>query len=171
MAGHAVRFEAHGVGADTTWQVLERLDRDVLGDNPKPDVCIVIVGTNDLPAGHPAQAITANLSQIYDKLLAAGIQPLAVPIYPFGGYHLWTPEFEGVRQQVRTWMHRWLPIHLPEVEVIDLEDVLGDLSDPSKPRMRAEYADEWGLHTNAAGAEAVARALLQRSRALSGIQG
>ena len=169
--GHIARFEAHGVGAETSWHVLARLDRDVLGSDPRPDACIVLAGTNDLQAGHPAEAIMANLEQIYRRLLDAGIQPVAVSIYPFGDYHHWTPELEAIRQQVRAWMLRELPVRLPEVEVVDVEDVIGDLTDASRPRLRAEYADRYGLHTTVAGAAAVARALVERTSALNGVQG
>jgi lysophospholipase L1-like esterase len=171
LLGGSVDLKARGIEGDSSQDVLARLDRDVIGSDPKPGVCIVLAGINDIQRDAPAALVTGNLEAIYSKLLAARIQPVGLSIYPFGGYHMWTPGFEAVRQQVRTWMHRWLPVQLPEVEVVDVEDVIGDLSDPARPRLRAEFADEWGLHTNAAGAAAVARALVQRSRTLGGLQG
>jgi hypothetical protein len=79
---------------------------------------------------------------------------------------MWTPAREASRQEVRAWMHDTLPDTLPEVEVVDVEDVIGDLSDMTRPRLREEYAADGGIHTNAAGAAAVARALVERTRAL-----
>jgi hypothetical protein len=68
-------------------------------------------------------------------------------------------------------MQRSLPESLPEVEVVDVEEVLGDLSEPGRPKIRAEYAADRGIHINPAGAAAVARALIERTRALGGSQG
>ncbi|HZO58789.1 MAG TPA: GDSL-type esterase/lipase family protein [Solirubrobacterales bacterium] len=171
MAGDSVRFKAQGISGDRTAHVAARLDRDVIEQSPKPDVCIVLAGTNDIAWDAPATLITGNLEVIYRKLLDARIQPVAVSIYPFGGPRWWTPALELTRQQVRTWMHRWLPVELPEVEVVDVDDVIADLTDPQRPRIRAEYVDAEGIHLNSAGAAAVASALWTRARALRGIQG
>ena len=169
--GEDVYLKAQGVGGETSAQVLARLHQDVLDRDPKPDACIVLAGINDIQAAVPAAEIIANLSAIYRQLTDAGVKPIALTIYPFGDHVSWTPGGELTRQHVRDWMHRWLPVELPEVEVVDVEDVLGDLSDPARPRMRADYVDRTGLHTNPAGAAAVARALVERSRTLAGSQG
>jgi lysophospholipase L1-like esterase len=145
-----------------------RLDRDVIDRNPRPDVCIVLAGVNDLQNDVPGRVIIANLDAMYWRLLEAGVQPIALSIYPFGEHSSWTSEREALRQEVRTWMLTELPGALPEVEVVDVEDVIGDLSDAARPRIRAEFAQDSGLHTSPAGAAAVARALVERSRSLGG---
>jgi lysophospholipase L1-like esterase len=171
MLGDGVYFKAQGVGGQTSAQIRARLQRDVLERTPKPDTCIVLAGVNDIQARRSAAEIIANLTAIYQRLLDTGVRPIALTIYPFGDHMSWTPAGELTRQQVRDWMHRWLPVELPEVEVVDVEDVLGDLSDPARPRIRADYVDPAGIHTNAAGAAAVARALVERSRTLARAQG
>jgi lysophospholipase L1-like esterase len=171
MAGDSVQFKAQGISGNQTAQVAARVERDVIEQVPKPDVCIVLAGTNDIAWDATATQITGNLETVYRKLLDARIQPVALCLYPFGGHGFWTPEYEAVRQAVRTWMHDWLPVHLPGVEVVDVEDVLVDPSSPGRPRIRPEYADRSGMHTNAAGAAAVAQALTARSRALGPLRG
>jgi lysophospholipase L1-like esterase len=171
MLGDGIYLKAQGVGGQTSAQVLARLERDVLDRTPKPDTCIVLAGVNDIQAAAPAAEIIANLSAIYRRLLDAGVQPIALTIYPFGDNMSWTPAGELTRQHVRDWMHRWLPVELPEVEVVDVEDVLSDLGDPARPRIRADYVDPAGIHTNPAGAAAVARALVERSPTLARAQG
>ena len=169
--GDSARFESRGIDGATSGYVLERLEADVLSRTPKPDTCVVLAGINDIQLGLPAEQIIANLQQIYGRLLAAGVRPVAVTIYPFGGYAAWTPAGEAARQRVRSWMHRWLPLEYPEVEVVDVEALVGDLSDPARPRMRADYVDHEGLHTNRAGGAAVATALVAHTRALGSLQG
>ena len=171
MLGDSVYLKAHGVDGETSAQVLARLERDVIGRHPKPDICIVLAGVNDIQLGASSSSIVANLEATYRALLDAGVHPIALTIYPFGDYIAWTGAGEAVRQEVRAWMQTELPSTLPAVEVIDLEDVIGDLSEKNRPRLRAEYAGDDGLHTNNAGAEVVARALVERSPTLSGRQG
>jgi lysophospholipase L1-like esterase len=168
MLGVGVQLKAQGVGGEWSWHVRERVERDVLDMDPKPDTCIVLAGTNDLQNDVPPVLIIGNLEAIYHMLLEGSVHPIAVTIYPFGGHSTWTPAREAARQEVRAWMKTQLPVILPEVEVVDVEDVLGDLSDPGRPRIRAEYAEDFGIHVNSAGAAAVARALVEQTRGLGG---
>ena len=171
MFGQATYFKAQGIGGETSAQILVRLEPDVLNQIPKPDTCLVLGGVNDIQAGYPAAAIIANLGAIYRKLVHACVQPIAMSIYPFGGHATWTPDGERTRQEVLAWLRHRLPVELPEVEFVDVEDVIGDLRDPSRPRIRAEYVDAAGIHTSPAGAAAVAQALVERTRALARPQG
>lgn len=69
-----------GVSGNTTAQMLARIS-DVTGLDPKPDVCLVLGGTNDANVGD-ADATLGNLSAIYDALLDADIIPVAMLIPP-----------------------------------------------------------------------------------------
>ena len=171
VLGAGAYLKAQGVGGDTSAQVRARLERDVIDRDPRPDTCIVVAGVNDIQAGTPASEIRANLEAMYRALLDAGMQPVALTIYPFGNHPSWTRGGEAIRQEVRGWMRTGLPTRLPAVEVVDVEDVIADLADRDRPTIRAEYEDGTGLHLNAAGAAAVARAMVERSRSLRGSQG
>ncbi len=168
LMGGGNYFKSQGIGGDTSWQMLARLERDVLDQDPRPDTCIVLGGINDIQNEASSAAITPNLEAMYRMLLDAGVQPIALTIYPFGDHITWTPAAEATRQEIRAWMHTTLPLILPAVEVVDVEDAIGDLSDKNRPRIRAEYVDEHGIHTVAAGAAAVARALVEQARSLDG---
>jgi hypothetical protein len=161
-----IQFKARGVDAGTSRQVLERLEGEVLGANPTPDACIVLAGVNDLQMGRTSPVVIEDLTAAYSKLLAAGIHPIALTIYPFGGYPAWTRKSEAARQEVRTWMHTVLPRELPGVDVVDVEDVLREPGESERPRIRREYVDHTGLHTISPGGAAVARALLAQSSVL-----
>ena len=169
--GDGVTLKAQGVGGDTSAQVLARLERDVIDQTPRPDTCIVLAGINDIQMNAPASTVIANLEAIYRRLLQAGIHVIALSIYPFGSYDAWTSRRERVRQEVLAWMRSGLPATLPAVEVVDVEDVVGDLREPDRPRIKLDYDDGTQLHLNEDGAAAVARALLSRSERLLGLQG
>lgn len=50
----------------------------------RPDLCEVMIGTNDVTAGTTIPVVIANLNQIYAQLIAAGITPMAATIVPGG---------------------------------------------------------------------------------------
>lgn len=75
-----------GVPGNTTGQGLARFERDVL--EKQPDICIVAFGMNDHvntapeTAKTPLPAFRANLTQIVERLRAAGIAPLLCTTNP-----------------------------------------------------------------------------------------
>jgi lysophospholipase L1-like esterase len=82
LSGQRVWFpDGHnfGVGGNTTQQVLARID-SVLRAAPRPTFCIVACGTNDVSIYRPAEEIYHNILAITDKLTAAGIIVILIPI-------------------------------------------------------------------------------------------
>lgn len=73
-----------GVSGNTSAQLLARLASDVIA--PDPDVCAVMIGTNDMAAAHENDtansamiaAYVANMEEIIDDLEAASIVPVIV---------------------------------------------------------------------------------------------
>ncbi len=171
VLGDGAYLKAQGVGGETSAHILARVERDVVDQSPRPDTCVVLAGVNDIQAGARSSTIVANLEATYRILLGAGVHPIALTIYPFGGFPNWTRDGEAVRQEVREWMKTALPARLAAVEVVDVEDVIGDLTDKDRPRIRAEYVDHTGLHTSSAGAAAVAQALVDRTQSFGSSQG
>ena len=47
----------------------------------------MVAGVNDIQAGAPGSEIIVNLDATYRILLGAGVQPIALTIYPFGRSH------------------------------------------------------------------------------------
>jgi len=104
----------HGIGSQTTTQVLARFDRDAVGlvSDPgdglgnktlpgKPYVCLVIAGANDITGGVSAGTIQANMQSMLDKLLAADIVPVFATLAPSSGY---TAAQRTAAQSVNQWM-------------------------------------------------------------------
>lgn len=71
-----------GVPGDRTSQVLARINADVINATPKPRMCYVAAGTNDIAASIPASTITANLKGCWDLLRGANIEPVVFTITP-----------------------------------------------------------------------------------------
>lgn len=65
---------------DTTLQMLERFDNDVLPFSPK--VLIIFGGTNDIRNGYGADYVIKNLEALREKCLANNITPIFVTIPP-----------------------------------------------------------------------------------------
>lgn len=73
-----------GIGGNTTTQILARLDADILSLSPRPHMCDVLGGTNDLrlaPAD-TADMIFQRLKAIWTRLIEANIIPCVWTILP-----------------------------------------------------------------------------------------
>lgn len=104
----------HGIGSQTTTQVLARFDRDAIGlvSDPgdgignktlpgKPYVCLVIAGANDIAGGVSAETIQANMQSMLDKLLDADIVPVFATVAPSSDY---TTSQRTAAQSINQWM-------------------------------------------------------------------
>lgn len=95
--GGALNFVINaGIGGDTTSQVLARLDNDVIAFTP--NFCRVMIGTNDIRYVQTVaakDAAVANIIQICQRLMDAGITPVLCTILPVGigdqGFSIVTP--------------------------------------------------------------------------------
>ncbi len=65
-----------GVNSDTSAGVLNRLDVDVIAQDPT--VCVVMIGINDWQTSIPVATYQANIRAIFSKLIAAGIKPVGI---------------------------------------------------------------------------------------------
>jgi lysophospholipase L1-like esterase len=70
------------------------------------DICVVLIGTNDLPAGTTYAAMIAGLRTIYETLTSAGIRVVAVPILPRTASM--TPAMSNLRMRVNNWMRGYV---------------------------------------------------------------
>lgn len=90
----------YGVSGDTSALALLRVPTVI---TYAPDICVVLIGTNDLTAsGVTALATTlANLNSIYSQLTAAGILVVAMPIWPRAAWgSLSAPEIVVARKRM-----------------------------------------------------------------------
>lgn len=71
----------HGVIGETTTQMLARINFAIAR---RPDIVILLAGTNDIGAGSPGPDIWGRLKTIIDLFNAAGARVIGVPITPRG---------------------------------------------------------------------------------------
>ncbi|WP_369245889.1 GDSL-type esterase/lipase family protein [Streptomyces sp. R41] len=147
--------------------LLARIERDVLG---VPGVSHVLVhtGLNDFglpgaisypePGSLPtADAFTAGLTALADRLHTAGLTVIGSTIGPYRG-----TVYEGydseTGQAVRGAVNAWL---LGDEHPFDaIVDIAAAVADPERPdRIRDEFNSGDGLHVNDAGAKAIADAV------------
>ncbi|GGL42951.1 SGNH/GDSL hydrolase family protein [Nocardia jinanensis] len=77
------RFVNAGVNGDTSADLLDRLDTDVL--HCRPDAVIVLVGTNDVRDDVPLDNYRDNLTAIVDRVRTAGTAHVALMSLPLLG--------------------------------------------------------------------------------------
>lgn len=81
ISGGRIRIPVNaGIVNNTTTQMLERVQRDVVAY--APDYCLVLGGTNDLNGPTPVATIFSNLVSIWEQLRDSGVEPIAATIYP-----------------------------------------------------------------------------------------
>ena len=133
---------------------LTRFGRDVAGAGGVTDV-ILHIGTNDIAAGRPAEAITDGLRRFAERARAAGLRVFLTTITPArGGAH-------GSRAAVatRNAVNAWLREHGRDYAdgVLDFAAAVADRATPS--RLAPSFDSGDGLHLSAAGYRAVAAAV------------
>ena len=124
---------------DTTQQMLDRFDNDVLPF--KPQILIIMAGVNDIRMGATADVVIKNLEAIRDKCLANDITPVFCTITSMNpeiinqrGIDLTDGDWRAEREQVNFWI-KTTPYFIEVTE--KLTDEFGYL--------RAEFTPD-GLH-------------------------
>lgn len=145
-----------------------RLDRDVLAHHP--DWVTVLGGTNDVGYGVDPLRTIANLTEIYDRLSAAGIRFIALTIpprddvFPDAGSTEWVPHPHLAARQtvINDWMRANVEARWPGAVLVDWAPALATDAAGTAPN-KALFAD-W-VHMNGEGArvggEFVAAAIAQ----------
>ena len=94
---------------DTTKQMLDRFDRDVLPF--KPQVLLIMAGVNDIRTGATAEAVIKNLEALRDKCLANDITPVFGTLTSMNpelmkrlGIPLTDGDWREAREQINLWI-------------------------------------------------------------------
>lgn len=74
-----------GIGGQSTWQMIARLQQDVLAH--KPDAVALLAGTNDIAGATPNDVILANLRAIMHACQAADIPVVVSSLLPVSDYN------------------------------------------------------------------------------------
>lgn len=113
-----VHWYNHGIGSETSTQILARFDRDVLARTSEvgdgrgsmtlsriPMVVVVVAGNNDIPT-IPEETTKSNLLAMLDKAVAAKIIPIFLGI---SATPQWTPDQAAKVARINTWMKQTFP--------------------------------------------------------------
>lgn len=90
-----------GQGGYLTGQMLWLLDTCVIA--PRPEICFVLAGINDLFNDIPPETVLANLRRIVARLLDAGIRPVVQPILLVHGDATLNARIRALDEQLREW--------------------------------------------------------------------
>jgi lysophospholipase L1-like esterase len=143
-------FINRGISGQITGEMLGRMKADVI--DLKPQVMVVLAGTNDIARGVPVSTIQNNLVMIADLAQFHQIKLVFASILPISDYHKGTnPQNERSQQRpprVITELNAWLLNFTKQRGFVYLNyfDALAD----SAGYLQAPLADD-GLHPNAAG--------------------
>lgn len=123
-----------------------RFDRDVLGQSGIK-YAIVLDGVNDIGGGAQFEPMRAAYDDLISKAHAQGVLIYGATILPFGANGYYSPQREGVRQQVNAYIRSGV-----FDGVIDFEAAVTDGATPPNLQMvYAEWAQRDGLHPGPAG--------------------
>ncbi|MET0423993.1 MAG: SGNH/GDSL hydrolase family protein [Actinoplanes sp.] len=131
-----------------------RFGADVL-ERPGARSVVILLGINDImitPQQTDPGQIIAGLAQLCARARAQDLRVVVGTLTPFRGWHLYSPQREGVRQAVNAWIRSGGGGAFDAVADFDLA-----LRDPADPgRLRAEFDGGDHLHPNDAGELAIA---------------
>lgn len=154
-----------GICGDTTGGMLARLTQDALME--KPDVLMLLGGTNDLMAGCGAGAIQANVMAILQQAKHRGVRPMLGTLPPFLPEHMpaqWRPVYRlAAPESAYAAYQGWLPVFAEGFDAA-LVDFYAVLCNAPEEDARSLLAD--GVHPNAHGHRLMANCFLAAARRL-----
>ena len=130
-----------GVKGNTTEQMLQRLDSDVIALHPRQ--VLVIGGTNDILRA-PDLPTIRNLNEMKDRLVAASITPVFGLLPPNNGK---AQETKALNAEITSWAKR------ERVQLIDYWTPLSDASGHYRPG----FGQDDGVHPSVDGAHIMAQ--------------
>jgi lysophospholipase L1-like esterase len=145
----------------TSAQILEAT-RELLATPPARPIAYatVLAGTNDIGDELPLAGTQANLTAIYDLLVAHGITPVLCTLPPRDGVEAgYSPETIVRQRDATILLNQWIA-HTAQVNGWPLVDLYSALVDPEtgeyKPGLHSDF-----LHQNSAGAQVMGAALAE----------
>jgi lysophospholipase L1-like esterase len=141
----------NAIGGEDSTEVLPRIDGEILQNNP--DSILILLGTNDAlnTADGSITNFVANMTSIYERCLAQGMEIEACTIPPFGAAY--ADVASVVKNRFLTNANKWIRAYVAQHEKMKLHDLYNLLTDPAQADGRAltglSSAD--GIHWNIAG--------------------
>lgn len=137
-------IRASGVAANTTTQMLARVDTDVIAYSPK--VCVFMGGINDFASGIATDTTRSNIMAIVAALRSAAIEPIMCSLLP-------SSDFPTTIVDHNVWLKQYCEEE--NLWYVNLYDSVVD----GNGAIASQYRQD-ARHLNVAGATVVAQALL-----------
>ena len=102
MNGRLIQLNNAGVSGNTTTQMLERLQADVI--NYAPGWCLMMGTVNDIVNSVPLATSKSNIIAIYNACKASGIRFATATIGPWSTF---TADQKAVQYQYNEWLKKW----------------------------------------------------------------
>ncbi|HTP41645.1 MAG TPA: GDSL-type esterase/lipase family protein [Nitrospiria bacterium] len=151
LIGPSAEVIVSGVNGELTGEMAFRLARDVIA--VKPDVAVILGGSNDLGWHAQPAAIMRNLVTMYERCRSAGITPVAVTVPSIRGADTLIPARRALNQLILDYGRS-----RPQLAV----DLFTATAEPETHRLAERYSND-GLHLTTEGyrvfAELVSRAI------------
>ena len=135
-----------GISGELTEDMLSRFDRDVVVH--RPDIVIILGGSNDLGWGVDPDTIASNLTEMYDTSLSFGINPVSCTVPSILGYDEGIPPRIELNRLIQEVSRR------RGMVCVDLFAATGD----SEGRLKEAYSND-GLHLSTQGYQTMAEAI------------
>lgn len=154
--GHSFKLLNNaGVAGDTSQQLLDRIQTDVLRFNPS--WVSVLVGINDIRNGVPLATTISNVKQIYNILLSKGIRVAALSVYPvYTGLGGLTPAITAAITALNIAIKEFCANN-PNMVFVNAHASLIDATSTTGVALAGMLRTD-NLHTTAKGARAVGQA-------------
>jgi lysophospholipase L1-like esterase len=152
-------FVNRGISGQITGEMLGRMKADVI--DLKPEMMVVLAGTNDLARGVDVKVIENNLTMIAELAQVHKIKPLFASLLPVSDYHRdRNPQYEQTRRrppQKIGEINNWLALYCRQHNYgyVDYYSVTVDRAGA----FRTDLSDD-GLHPNSAGYRVMAPVVL-----------
>jgi len=145
-----------GVNGEMTSEMVRRFSCDVL--ESKPDVVIILGGTNDLGANKRPESIFNNLVTLFDQARTASISPVAVTV-PSLRSAIHDEALDAMRPHIerRMELNQLLKDHC-QASNIPCIDLFSKTSEPESLLLTSEYSND-GLHLSTKGYQVLAQML------------
>ena len=142
-----------GIGGNWTSDMLNRLYSDVLFY--RPDIVVVLGGTNDISNNVPVATTITNLTTIYERILSTGSSVVAMTILPRAAAGITTAQRNRL-MQINNWIREYTYTR-PNIILCDAFFAFADASNATSDPVTTYTSD--GLHPNSIGARVVGNEL------------
>ena len=145
--GDRIEILTMGVSGELTGEMAMRLQQDVIAHHP--DYVVILGGSNDLGWNARPEAVMRNLTLLYERCRAAGIQQIPVTVPSILGFDRLIPPRKVLNQMIQEYAQRH---QLPCV------DLFTATADPGTGELLQRYSND-GLHLTTEGYQLLAELL------------